>query len=235
MLRELIWDSRFFRKKIGEFLIHGYKPPDVDKILDIAKNEGYEYIFCRLYNQDTSFIKVLTTKGFYLTDIGITWQINIKKLFLKTDKSLQDFIITASQEHIPELKRMTRGLFKDSRFYSDPFFSEDEADRFFEAWIESSVKGDAADIVFYYPERGFISCKKENMIGRIVLIGVVHQWWGKGIGRALIERAGEWFNREGIEIVHVRTQLKNINAMKFYSKLGFMISGYDLVFGKILN
>lgn len=235
MIKELTWDSNFFGKKIGELILSEKSFLNIKDILDKAKTEGFCYIMCRYEKLDISLIKLLTSNGFYLTDIGVIWGIDIKKFIASSDRELKDSIIKAEPSYIPELKEMSSSLYKDSRFYSDPFFNKLDAERLFNSWIENSITGDAADIVFYYPEKGYITCKKDYEIGKIVLIGVVKRWQRRGIGRALVEKALDWFHNEGIKSVQVRTQLKNINAMNFYSGLGFKMVGFDLIFGNILS
>ena len=66
----------------------------------------------------------------------------------------------ATLQDIPALQKYITSLFPESRFYNDPFFSREDADRLYRAWIENSVRGEAADIVFHIPGTGFISCRK---------------------------------------------------------------------------
>ncbi|MBI4680394.1 MAG: GNAT family N-acetyltransferase [Nitrospirae bacterium] len=125
--------------------------------------------------------------------------------------------------------------FLESRFYNDPFFSKEEADKLYQTWMENSVKKKAADIVFCIPDVGFITCKKNvTNIGEIGLVGVKKDFRGKAVGTALMKEAITWFKSQDINLVSVRTQLKNIDAMNFYLKLGCYVKGYDIVFAKIL-
>ncbi len=238
MVNELIWDSRFFGRKIGELRI-----PDRDfayarSALQKAKDEGFQYVICKIRSQDTSLIWFLESSGFYLSDIGITWRVKTAEFPFVGDKEgrpLRKSIVVAREEDIPMLKGMAKSLFLESRFYNDPFFSKEEADRLYEAWAENSVRGEAADVVFCLPEKGFVTCRKTGDRGEIVLIGIRKEFRGKGIGTALVEEAMEWFRVRGLVSVSVRTQMKNIEAMNFYLKLGFEIEGYDILFGKILG
>ena len=133
------------------------------------------------------------------------------------------------------LKKMITGLFIESRFYSDPFFSKKEADRLYRAWIKNAVEGRAADIVFVMPEIGFVVCRKPaQKRGEISLIGIKRHYRGKALGTNLLNSAMDWFKSHGVRSVSVRTQLKNLKAMNFYLKSGFSIESYDLIFAKIL-
>jgi dTDP-4-amino-4,6-dideoxy-D-galactose acyltransferase len=238
MIKELPWDSALFRRKMGVLTNVSRAPGGLKNALKKAKKDGFSYITCKLFTQDAACIKNLESHGFYLTDIGVTLAMDIqgsargkRKGFLTTRKSIQ----AATLQDIPIVRKYVTSLFTDSRFYHDPFFSKKDADRLYQAWIENSVKGEAADIVYHMQGKGFISCRKYGKnTGQIVLIGVQKRYRGKGYGAALMAEAMEWFARERCKIVSVRTQLRNIHALNFYLHTGFMVKEYDLVFGKIL-
>lgn len=144
-------------------------------------------------------------------------------------------IQAATADDIPELKKLIKPLFLESRFYSDPFFSKKDADNLYLAWIENSVNGEAADAVLHVPRTGFITCKKSGRnSGQIVLVGVKKGMRGRGVGTNLVREAMVWFKGHNISLVSVRTQLKNVEALNFYIRLGFLVRGYDLMFGRIL-
>jgi dTDP-4-amino-4,6-dideoxy-D-galactose acyltransferase len=238
MIKELAWDSTFFQRKIGALFFTSQKHSQIKSGIERAKREGFRYILCKLKSQDTRHIQILESLGFYLTDIGITFIVEPENFLyryvgknINTAKSVQ----IATDNDILTLKKIITSMFPESRFYHDPFFSRKEADRMYQAWIENSVKGEAADIVFHIPSSGFITCRKTGRYsGEIVLIGINKRLRGKGLGAALIREAMEWFRRERITNVTVRTQLKNLSALNFYLHLGFSIKEYDIVFGNIL-
>ncbi|MDH5203052.1 MAG: GNAT family N-acetyltransferase [Nitrospirota bacterium] len=238
MINELTWDSDFFKRRIGELKIVSKSPRKIEFALKNAKLNNFKYIICKIPSQHTALIKTLENLGFYLSDIGVTWAIETDK-FLYKDKIRSSLIRKslkiATEKDISMLKKMIKSLFLESRFYSDPFFSKDEADRLYQVWIENSVKGKIADVVFCIPEKGFITCKKSSpTMGEIPLIGIRKDFRGKGLGTIFIDEAIKWFKTQDIHFVSIRTQLKNITAMNFYVKLGFYIKGYDTVFAKAL-
>ena len=248
MIKELTWDSAFFNRKMGELVIPSNEPTKIEGAIRKAQEHGFQYLTCRIENQDTSFIRLLESLGFYLSDIGVTSAIETDKFLSNPPippfgkggrrgilKGVRESIKVATYKDIPMLKRMIKALFLESRFYNDPFFSKQEADKLYQAWIENSVKGLVADVVFCIHHTGFVTCRKAGQgSGEIVLIGIKRGRRGKGFGTALVGQAMEWFKAQGIKTVSVRTQLKNLNAVNFYLRLGFSIKEYDLVFGNIL-
>jgi dTDP-4-amino-4,6-dideoxy-D-galactose acyltransferase len=237
-IEELKWDSAFFGRKIGALKAPFDDLSALRNILKKAKKVGFAYLTCRLPAQDAVLIRLLESNGFYLTDIGVTLETATRRYFQQRQQSRpakERAIKTAGLQDIPAMQKYITSLFPESRFYHDPFFSKEDADRLYRAWIENSVRGEAADIVFHMPGTGFISCRKAGKnSGQIVLVGVKKSFRGKGYGTALIGEAMEWLRRERCLTVTVRTQLKNVQALNFYIHLGFFVREFDVVFGKIL-
>ncbi len=237
MISELEWDSAFFKRKIGELKLAREPFSHLGTALGKAKAEGFQYIICKLEFRDTRLIRFLESSGFYLSDIGVTWQVRTGE-FRHTENSGKEkmgrAVAAATVRDIPMLRKLTKSLFRESRFYHDPFFSKENADRLYLAWVDNSVKGAAADIVFCVPREGFVTCRERRRSGEIVLLGVKKDSRRKGTGTALVEEAMRWFTGQGFHSVSVRTQLRNLVAMNFYLKLGFTVKSHDMVFGKIL-
>ncbi|MCG2722434.1 MAG: GNAT family N-acetyltransferase [Thermodesulfovibrionales bacterium] len=235
MIKKRKWDSDFFGKKIGELEPDSESFRHIEFYLRKAREEKFQYILCRLKAMDTGHIRVLESLGFYLTDIGVTWAIQSKTYTVMVSPNNTVDIRIATPEDIRPLKKIAGTLFRTSRFYHDPFFSKSEAKNLYQTWIENSITGSAADIVFCISGTGFITCKKKNKsTGQIPLIGIKKDFQGKGMGKALIITALQWFSKQQIKSITVRTQFYNIGAINFYRKLGFSIKEYDIIFAKIL-
>lgn len=228
MITELKWDSEFFRRKIGKLTA----VPSEEKLKELVKQagkEGYRYITCRVILKRVPDIQLLESQGFYLTDIGVVWE---KEINLQLSNSP---VRAARIKDIPMLKSMVKGLFKDSRFYNDPFFTKKEADKVYQAWIENSLREKTAK-TFLIEYCGFITCKRlSKNRGDIPHIGVVPKSQGKGMGASLMHRALKWFNENGMKTATVRTQADNLKAMNFYKGLGFRIKHIDITMGLILK
>lgn len=240
MIEELRWDTEFFGKRIGRLTA---VPPSLRALLAAighARRAGYKYLHCRLDGGRPADARLLEAAGFYMTDIGVSWD---RATARHDNESYAAAAVAARGKvdiriatvtDIPHLKTLCRGLFKESRFYHDPFFRRD-ADGFYAAWIENSVKGEAANRVFFIKGAGFVAVKKiSRTVGEMPLIGVVKAKQGKGYGMALISAAMGWFRDMKIKTVRTRTQLRNIQAMNFYHSAGFRIAGADVVMGRAL-
>ena len=238
MIKKLEWDTKFFRKKIGALIFDEISEAGLMNDLEEARGNNYKYIMCQLKSPKTSTINMLEEYKFYLSDVGVIWEMKVDKYLSNVKKRglvSNANPIEAKVKDIPGLQKMIKPMFPNSRFYSDPFFSHEEADNLHYIWIENAVLGEAADAVLHMPNKGFVTCKKiEDRIGEIRLIGVKDGLRGKSLGQSLMDSSVKWFYENQIKNIRVKTQLKNTGAMNFYRKLGFSIESYDTTFSYIL-
>ena len=238
MIKELEWDTGFFKKKIGALIFDEVSEAILSKDLEEAKIDQYKYIVCQLKSPELSTINLLEAHKFYLSDVGVTWKMEVEEYISQVENkelSSNAKAIKAGSKEIPRLQEMIKPMFPNSRFYSDPFFSHEEADNLHVVWIENSVLGKAADLVLHIPDKGFVTCKKrEDEVGEVILIGIKDEFRGEKLGRILMNSSVEWFSKNGIKSIKIKTQLKNIAAMNFYRKLGFSIDGYDMTFSYVM-
>jgi GNAT superfamily N-acetyltransferase len=229
LIRELAWDSQLFKRKIGRLT---RIPSDdiLQKLIRRALKDSYHYLTCRFNLNRVSEIQLLEKCGFYVSDLGVVWERKVDPL--------PGPVISVRGANINDatmLKKISSGLFKNSRFHNDPFFTYDEAERLYQAWIVNSLN-DKDVKTFLVEKKGFITCKRlSKNKGDIPLVGVIVGEQGKGIGSALISEVMAWFGKMGLKTVTVRTQANNVKAMNFYKGLGFRVKYVDVTMGKILR
>jgi GNAT superfamily N-acetyltransferase len=227
------WDSSFFNRKIG-VLSGDLDPTSIAANLRSARAEGYEYLTCRPPVEDAPAIRALEHAGFCLTDVGVTWSSSIAD-YLRRNTAMPTAVRHATVSDLPLLSDHAVRLFRRSRFYSDPFFTESDADRLHVAWLANSVSGQAADAVLINPDAGFVTCKMRDRHGEVPLIGVWEQSRQRGAGRELMTAAVHWFAGRAATVVNVKTQVKNLRAMNFYHRLGFDLLAMDMTMCCILD
>lgn len=235
MVDVIQWDSEFFGRKIGTLGGDLSSAEAVSADLDAAAAAGFDYVICRPPVEDAAIVRTLERAGFYLTDIGVTWSSAVEAYLRNADRQSASGARLAVASDVPRLAAEATTLFRRSRFYHDPFFSADEADRLHAAWLANSVSGQAADAVWIIPDAGFVTCKlTKDGCGEVALIGVWEGSRGRGAGRALMTAAMIWFAGRGVATVRVKTQVKNLRAMNFYHRLGFDLYAMDMTMGCIL-
>jgi GNAT superfamily N-acetyltransferase len=235
LIDKLEWDSKFFGRGIGR-LTKVQPEKKLRSLIQQAHKKGYEYLSCRLILDKIAEIQLLERHEFYLTDIGVVWEKKVVKNISNLKPQISSSNIReATDKDVPMLKKTVKGLFKDSRFYNDPFFTEAAADKLYQVWVENSLK-DKTIKAFVAEKSGFITCKiLSKTKGNIPLVGVVKEAQGKGIGIDLMHQALKWFVGNGIKTITVRTQANNISARDFYKGLGFRIKHVDVTMGMILR
>lgn len=232
MIEPVSWDSRFFSRKIGRVSVCPSSLEGLTAALDAAKSEGFQSLMRRIGHDEFDSVQMFERAGFCLVDAGIVWTCSAQHR-IQTEGA--DPTRQATVADIPALQQSMRRLWTDSRFYHDPFFSTEEADRLFDAWVQNSVTGQAADAAFTVDNLALVTCKKvDGNRGDIPLVGVHPSQQGKGYGRWLVARALQWFSDNGCRTVTVRTQLRNVDALNFYRSLGFVVGGADMTVSKIL-
>ena len=235
MIEPLNWDSEFFGRKIGA-LTRAWQPESVKDDLAAARAQGYDYLLSRPPVDDAAAIRALEASGFYLTDLGVTWVGDVDRYLRTADGQPAMPARPATEADVPWLSRTASNLFPLSRFYHDPFYSKADADRLHEAWLANSVRGQAADAVWLIEESGFVTCKiAKDGTGEIVLIGVTGGSRRRGAGRALMTAALLWFKSKRVRTIRVKTQVRNLQAMNFYHRLGFDLHSTDMTMGCMLS
>ena len=207
-------------------------PPDEDllkKELAEAARQKFDYLSCRLWAGEIDAVQRLQRNGFYLTDLGITWE----------RETLQSDVVSigvreAGPTDAGSVSEMASDLFIDARFYHDPFFSRAEANNLYQTWTENLLRG-SADKVFFVANKGFIACKVSGSVGEIVLVGVAPAYQGQGVGTTLVQAAIGWMRSAGAGLVTVRTQAGNTNANRFYGKQGFRMKTADVTMAKVFS
>lgn len=130
-------------------------------------------------------------------------------------------------EDSKSLEDIAAHSYRLSRFYFDGGFPMERVDALYATWIRQSLTGFAAAVLVTGPvgkPLGFISCHLpgEGEPARIGLVGVAEEAQGRGVGRALLAGALEWFRQAGITRVEVATQGRNTEAQRLYQRAGFV-------------
>ena len=236
MVDVLGFDSAFFGRKMGVLSGDLASAGQVASELATAREQCFEYLICRPAVEDATAIRTLEAAGFYLTDVGVTWSSDAQAYLSKAAPVPVGAIRLATTADVPRLSAEAVTLFRRSRFYSDPFFTTEEADRLHAVWLANSVSGQAADAVLINPNAGFVTCKlTKDGNGEVALIGVWEASRQRGAGRDLMTAAVAWFAAQGRPEVRVKTQVKNLRAMNFYHRLGFDLHAMDMTMGCILG
>jgi dTDP-4-amino-4,6-dideoxy-D-galactose acyltransferase len=223
MIRRLDWDSRFFDYEVGRFDSSIIDILDLDLFIKSAKYFKLVYLF-----SSTPINNPLLN----LVDKKVTFYRKTENFHQNTPQ-IQSFCNDSdSFENIRDLAIQSG---KYSRFLIDKNFKNNEYEKLYSKWIESSVYDDRSlDIRIFKEDNkilGFTTIeKKDDNLADIGLVAVDSEDRGKKIGTKLIENSINVAFKNGLQNIQVVTQLDNKPAVKLYSKCGFKICKTEYIY-----
>ena len=233
------WDSNLFGFPIARIYARDLTEVRLRKILQRAKEENIEVVelFCDV--SDDKSIASSEKLGFHLADVRITLKKNPEE-DMTEDRTLKDLIFKkAGEADIDRLKTMSKGLFKDSRYYRYQKFDSNNTDLMFQIWVEKSVRGEFDDELYcLYNETdilAFCSLKYKGNAASIGLLGINSAYRGKGLGSLVLKRVFQLLYKRRVTDVVVITQGKNSSALHLYQKSGFCVAVLTLCYYKWLD
>lgn len=128
---------------------------------------------------------------------------------------------------IPACRRIATEALRWDRFHADTRIDDGAADGLKADWIENDLRG-RADRVFVAETggavAGFCAMLMRRDLAVIDLIAVAPDRQGKGIGRAMVAGAIDYY-RGRVATMRVGTQAANPQSLTFYRSLGFVEVG----------
>lgn len=244
VLRRLDWDTRFFGEAMGT-IVQVAGPAvsqeslrrDLTRILTEARSDGYAHLIFRTAVDDLPAIWAAEQAGLRLVDVALdsTFRFDSTALpELPTDLPIR----RAQEADVPTLRDLAGQGFVLSRFSADPFFTEAQVVSFHREWVKNLYEGLAQAVLVCDlggQVVGFVSCALSGDEGRIPLIATDAGYRRRGLGRALVAAALNWFAGQGVQVAHVKTQSHNYPALALYHRSGFVISKSELTFSCTLQ
>lgn len=219
MVQKLQWDSDFFGLRIGR--------------TDISSNEGWNmlrqdasswrkqydliYVFSeRELPIDGDKVRLVDTKTIYAKSIDAS--------------AIMPSAIEQYMEPIPNADLYRLALISGvySRFRLDDNLSIESYECMYRCWIERSVDGSMADLVFVHRTKnqidGMITVKIETDMAYLGLMAVDEGMQGKGIGSMFIKTVEAYLQtKTTVRHLKVATQWANKPACHLYEKNGFVV------------
>jgi len=75
---------------------------------------------------------------------------------------------------------------------------------------------------------GILSVDEQGMYGRVFSIAVREAYQGLGIGTQLMKSVIDVFHRKKIKNIVLEVRRHNIRAIRFYQRLGFVVTGIEI-------
>jgi dTDP-4-amino-4,6-dideoxy-D-galactose acyltransferase len=230
----LDWDSQFFGRRIARAAVFCLTEQSIAEIDEWCGTHGIECLYFLAGSTDQRTPRLAQESGFRFVDIRVTLDLRNLESCGTRDTATDVTIRNAVEGDLDALKALARRSHRDSRFYYDGNFSVEQCDELYETWIEKSCRGWAQNVLIatnHGDVEGYISCHVANAgAGQIGLVGVSEKARGRGLGRELLINAIRWFSAEGVEVVTVVTQGRNVGAQRLYQRCGFTTRSVELWF-----
>ena len=234
------WDSSFFGVTIGQVTTKSATAEELGETVREADRAAIGCLYFLVDGNDQSAIRAAETTGFSLVDIRVTLDCDLPSglkaaLYDQPDPSPERgpyFVRPARADDTPRLKDLARASHRNTRFYQDPHFDRGRSDELYAIWIERSVAGELADIVWVVDVNGapcgYLTAKTDGNGGTIGLVAVDAACRGRGYGDALLRAALTWADEGGLSCLSVVTQGRSAAAIRFYQRAGFLTRAVEL-------
>ena len=234
----LEFDSKLFGVGVGRVSATELTDELAKNCCDWAGENSVKCLYYLCSASDSNSIQIAQRHGFQLADVRLTFSISLPGAH--TDQPLESHSpVDIEVRHyrtgdLPALLPIASTSYGDTRFYQDLRFNREACDRLYEIWLEKSCNGYANAVFVADNGRepvGFITCHlMPDNAGNVGLVGVSDTAKGRGIGRALVQAALEWFTEQSRSYITVVTQERNVAAQKLYQRCGFSLQNTDLWF-----
>ena len=217
----LQWDTDYFGINSARINIQG--PVDEkaqNEIISFCK--GYDFITISNngnIKEDNEWIGKKTNA--FLADVNIQFS---KELDITSTYQDEATYILNNYPHNERVVNIASNSFQYSRFYNDSLLPQQLAKNIYVHWTESS---------FSQENKYFILCERESKIAgymifsirekiaSVELIAVDKDFQRRKVGKSLINKIEEHVLKKGVKVLKVGTQVNNISAIQFYTKMGF--------------
>lgn len=210
-----IWDSEFFKLKIGFAGIY-----TLDDAIDLKRQydslrRQYDLIYVFDY-YNVGF----EAEGASLVDEKVLYgkrcepQIMYDEVCMYTDQPFEDLYRLA----------LTSGYY--SRYRLDNRFPQGSFERMYMRWVENACSMQASERMYVLwnqskKAKGMATLNINQSIGHIGLIAVGSEYQHQGIGTKIISTLEGILYKAGVEKIEVPTQKANVDACRWYENRGY--------------
>jgi len=224
-IQPLQWDSDFFGIRVGR--VDACSQEELtslkSKSLELKEQFDLLYLFCP---QNLNFEQ----NGAVLADE--------KTIYTKTVEckvSSPDVFVYQPKVPNEELYELALVSGQYSRFKLDENFPKGSFEKLYNRWIEQSVNGNIANVVFVHSTQnhinGMMTVKWDDNEAHIGLVAVNPNCQSQGIGSILMQSVESYLSKNAnVTKFSVATQWANNKAKHWYEKNGFTIESVTKIY-----
>ena len=232
----LEWDSSFWGFPISLITTRKLTASIIFRVNLFVKKNSIKLIQYLCNCHDRKSVNYAESNKYNFKDIRLTFE---KSLNLKSsqDRSHHQKFKKATMKEFIDLKRISKSIYKDSRYYFDTTFNIKKVQEFYDQWLYKAINNlyDNECLIYSVKEKPVAYCtlrylNQETAV--IGLLGVGKKFSGKGYGKKLMNEVYYFLNVKGIKKVLVVTQGRNFKAQRFYQREGFLTENTELWYHK---
>lgn len=217
----LQWDTDYFGINSARINIEG--PIDEkaqNEIISFCK--GYEFITISNngnIKENNEWIGKRTNS--FLADVNIQFSKGLHTTSIYQDETTY---ILNNYPHNERVVNIASNSFQYSRFYNDSLLPQELAKNIYVHWTQSSFSQENKYFILCEREEeiaGYMIFSISESIANVELIAVHKDFQRRKVGESLINKIEEFVLKKGVKVLKVGTQVNNVSAIQFYTKMGF--------------
>jgi dTDP-4-amino-4,6-dideoxy-D-galactose acyltransferase len=242
------WDSDFFGTRIARVTAPRVTGAGLSHIVRDATAASIQCLYLLSDADDDETVRAAEGSGFSLVDVRLTLECAIRGRSgpdipgtpkgapyavidegapsAATDADGLSVVRAARVDDLPALMALARVSHRNTRFHRDRHFDPARSDELYAVWIERSVRGELADVVWVVDvdsgARGYLTMSRDAASATIGLVAVDEAYRGRGYGDQLLRTALQWAADQNLPRVSVVTQGHSAAAVRFYERAGFI-------------
>jgi dTDP-4-amino-4,6-dideoxy-D-galactose acyltransferase len=239
LVKKLSWDTDFWGLGYGQIKSKTLTENVYHKVEHYARANDIKFLEFLCDADDQQNIFTAEKLGFHLGDIRITFDVKGKRVDMEPLPEGMHYGI-AEERHIDELKRISKDLYKISRYYYDGHFDKQKVSEFYNAWVEKAVRGTFDHICYCVFEGdkpiGFATFRYLTPGNALFGLGAFsNEYQGLQLGRKLFRHVININAEEkGITYVTSTTQGRNYMTQRMHQSIDFRTASIELWFHKWL-
>lgn len=188
-----------------------------------AHDAGCALMDCRIAETDIDGAFSLERAGFRKVETLVTLERPVSD-FPALESGNCKIAIASGNADADACSAIAGKAFRFDRFHEDPFIHNSVASAIKRHWARNDVL-ERADRVFMAlcgdKAAGFNACLISGDVAVIDLIGILPEYQGRGIGKALVGAMHNHYAKQNFTKLRLGTQEHNDGSLAFYRRLGF--------------
>jgi dTDP-4-amino-4,6-dideoxy-D-galactose acyltransferase len=217
----------------------------IEGVIKDCKASRIIHLVARIDSDELLSLHALEQQGFETIDGVLTFSLRLSQT--KITPARTDLVIRLFQQSdLEEVLSIARSAYVFDRFHADRTLTPEIADKVNETWVRNSCLGDSDAVIVTCNGRkvvAYATCNihrdTSSLLGTtfasIGMVATRSDFRGQGAASCATAGTLDWCQRNGVDVVEVGTQLRNLAASRLYESNGFRLTATHLTLRKSIN